>query len=133
MPKRIDRRVSDRLDKAEQRASAVPLKQNVSGSEVEVSLGGLRVSVTFTADGEQTVTLPTALPNIPRHVEPMSVMEHAPHTEAQIGHPLPYVPSAVNVTAVDSASWTRKTVKLWAKSNDMDDDPYPATRLYRVY
>ena len=122
-PKRIDRRVTDRLDKAEQRASAVPLKQNVSGNQVEVSLGGLRVEVTFTADGEQIVTLPAALSNVARHVEPMSLPDHGDKAN----------PCGVRVRASRTAEWTHKQIVLCAKSDGLDDDPYPLVQVFRVY
>ena len=86
-------------------------------------MGGLRVEVTFTADGEKTVMLPTALPNVPRHVEPMSVPDYGDKTN----------PSAVGVRAVKTSEWTHKTVKLYAQSDGLDESPYPVTQTFRVY
>jgi len=131
MLKRIDRRVTDRLDKAEQRASAVPLRQSVSGHEAEVSLGGICVDVEFTvADavaGFKVIDLPVATQSQPVHVEPMGIYE-----------PLNVIPagtkvSGLRVSAMDRSTWGRKRIKVRVGDDGMDQTCFPCRQKFRVY
>ena len=125
-PKRIDRRVTDRLDKAEQRASAVPLKQNVSGGQVEVSLEGVCVEVRFDTAGVKTIDLPVALQSIPVHVEPMSLPELTPPGMGKKS-------STLRVSAVNRSAWTHKQIQVQADDDGMDKTPFPCVQKFRVY
>jgi hypothetical protein len=104
----------------------VPLKQNVSGGEAEVSLGGICIEVRFDAAGVKTIDLPAALQSIPVHVEPMSVPELTPPGTGKKS-------STLRVSAVNRSAWTHKQIQLQADDDAMDTTPFPCVQKFRVY
>ena len=85
--------------------------------------GGYVLEATFTSATVHEFAVKCAA--VPQYVEPMDVPEFRDEAD--------YVPSGVQVYAVNRSAWTRNRIYLQVRNDGFDKDPFPFRQRFRVY